>query len=142
VTKRYQTQRIDTSALAVPEQVSVAMERMLAGLSTRRYGAGLEPVGQGVTVSATATSRSAVSRKFVAMTETALEDMLAADLSGLDLVAFFTLMAGEGESPSHPVPRRCSDSVPVDVTEHRGRCQSSGSSAKVRLVSLYQPIDF
>ncbi len=65
----------------------MAMERMLAGLSTRRYGAGLEPVGQGVTVSATATSRSAVSRKFVAMTETALSDMLAADLSEVDLVA-------------------------------------------------------
>jgi transposase-like protein len=65
----------------------MAMERMLAGLSTRRYGAGLEPVGQGVTVSATATSRSAVSRKFVAMTETALADLLAADLSEVDLVA-------------------------------------------------------
>jgi transposase-like protein len=65
----------------------MAMERMLAGLSTRRYGAGLEPVGQAVTASATATSRSAVSRKFVAMTETALADLLAADLSEVDLVA-------------------------------------------------------
>ena len=36
---------------------------------------------------ATSTSKSAVSRKFVAMTETALADLLAADLSGLDLVA-------------------------------------------------------
>ena len=33
------------------------------------------------------TSKSAVSRRFVAMTETALADLLAADLSGLDLVA-------------------------------------------------------
>jgi len=66
----------------------MAMERMLAGLSTRRYGVGLEPVGQQVTATATATSRSAVSRRFVAMTETALADMLAADLSELDLVAF------------------------------------------------------
>ncbi len=65
----------------------MAMERMLAGLSTRRYGVGLEPVGQAVTESATATSKSAVSRKFVKMTETALADMLAADLSRLDLVA-------------------------------------------------------
>jgi len=65
----------------------MAMERMLAGLSTRRYRVGLEPVGQQVTATATATSKSAVSRKFVAMTETALEDMLAADLSTLDLVA-------------------------------------------------------
>ncbi len=65
----------------------MAMERMLAGLSTRRYGVGLEPVGRAVTESATATSKSAVSRRFVAMTETALGDLLGADLSGLDLVA-------------------------------------------------------
>jgi len=65
----------------------MAMERMLAGLSTRRYGVGLEPVGEQVTETATATSKSAVSRKFVALTETALADLLAADLSELDLVA-------------------------------------------------------
>jgi len=41
-----------------------------------------------VSASATATSKSAVSRRFVAMTETALADLLAADLSELDLVAF------------------------------------------------------
>jgi len=34
-----------------------------------------------------ATSKSAVSRRFVAATETALAELLAADLSGLDLVA-------------------------------------------------------
>ncbi|MEE2061691.1 IS256 family transposase [Rhodococcus artemisiae] len=65
----------------------MAMEKMLAGLSTRRYPVGLEPVGDKVTETAFATSKSAVSRKFVAMTETALTDLLAADLSGLDLVA-------------------------------------------------------
>jgi len=63
------------------------MERMLAGLSTRRYGVGLEPVGSSVEQAATATSRSAVSRKFVAATETALAELMAADLSELDLVA-------------------------------------------------------
>ena len=66
---------------------AMAMERMLAGLSTRRYGVGLEPVGEQVSATARSTSRSAVSRKFVAMTETALAELLAADLSGLDLVA-------------------------------------------------------
>lgn len=66
----------------------MAMERMLAGLSTRRYGVGLEPVGERVEQAATSTSRSAVSRRFVAATETALADLLAKDLSGLDLVAF------------------------------------------------------
>ena len=65
----------------------MAMERMLAGLSTRRYGVGLEPVGARVEAASTATSRSAVSRRFIAATETALADLLARPLGGLDLVA-------------------------------------------------------
>ena len=65
----------------------MAMEKMLAGLSTRRYPVGLEPVGGQVDESSSATSKSAVSRKFVAMTETALAELLSQDLSGLDLVA-------------------------------------------------------
>ena len=65
----------------------MAMEKMLAGLSTRRYPVGLEPVGKKVAATSSATSKSAVSRRFVEMTETALADLLAADLSGLDLVA-------------------------------------------------------
>jgi len=64
----------------------MALERMLAGVSTRRYPVALEPVGDQVEADATSTSRSAVSRKFVAMTEHALSDLLAADLSGLDPV--------------------------------------------------------
>jgi putative transposase len=65
----------------------MALERMLAGLSTRRYPVALEPVGVRTENAATATSRSAVSRRFVAQTETALAQLLAADLSSLDLVA-------------------------------------------------------
>ena len=64
-----------------------ALERMLAGLSTRRYRVGLEPVGAEVETRASATSRSAVSRKFVRATETALAELLAAPLHELDLVA-------------------------------------------------------
>ena len=66
---------------------AMAMERMLAGLSTRRYRVGLEPVGSAVEAGASATSRSAVSRKFVQATETALAELLATPLAGLDLVA-------------------------------------------------------
>ena len=65
-----------------------AMEAMLAGLSTRRYHVGLEPVGEQVSEQATSTSMSAVSRRFVAATEASLTDLMSADLSGLDLVAF------------------------------------------------------
>jgi hypothetical protein len=64
----------------------LALERMLGGLSTRRYGLGLEPVGTQVAQTATGTSKSAVSRRFVAMTHTALAELLTRDLSGLDLV--------------------------------------------------------
>ncbi len=60
---------------------------MLAGMSTRRYPVGLEPVGEQIAEKCSATSKSAVSRRFVAMTETALAELLSADLSGLDLVA-------------------------------------------------------
>ena len=61
---------------------------VLAGLSTRRYPVGLEPVGQRVEQTARATSKSAVSRRFVAATETALGELLFAPLGELDLVAY------------------------------------------------------
>jgi putative transposase len=64
----------------------LALERMLAKLSTRRYRVGLEPVGTAVEQAATGTSKSAVSRRFVAATEHALAELLAQDLSTLDLV--------------------------------------------------------
>ena len=66
---------------------AMVLERMMAKLSTRCYAAGLEPVGAQVEATARSTSKSAISRRFVAATETALADMLAADLSELDLVA-------------------------------------------------------
>jgi putative transposase len=65
----------------------LAVERMLAKLSTRRYRVGLEPVGTDVEGAAAGTSKSAVSRRFVARTEHSLAELLAQDLSSLDLVA-------------------------------------------------------
>jgi putative transposase len=65
----------------------LAMEKMLAGLSSRRYRAGLEPAGQAVEETAAATSKSAVSRRFVAATETALAELMSRRLDDLDLVA-------------------------------------------------------
>ena len=66
----------------------LAMEKMLAGLSSRRYTAGLEPAGQAVADQATAASKSAVSRRFVAATGTALEQLMSRRLDDVDLVAF------------------------------------------------------
>jgi transposase-like protein len=66
----------------------MALERMLAGLSSRRYARGLEPAGTAVEEAASATSKSAVSRRFVAATETALAELMSKRLDDLDLVAF------------------------------------------------------
>ena len=65
----------------------LALEKMLAGLSSRRYERGLEPAGTAVADAACATSKSAVSRRFVAATETALAELMTRRLDGLDLVA-------------------------------------------------------
>lgn len=65
----------------------LALERMLCGLSTRHYGVGLEPVGSAVEEKQTGTSRSSISRRFRAATETALAELLARPLDDLDLVA-------------------------------------------------------
>jgi putative transposase len=63
-----------------------ALGRMLAGLSTRQYPVGLEPMGQ---VEALGTSKSAISRRFIQGTEQKLADIFGRDLSQLQLVAMF-----------------------------------------------------
>ena len=62
----------------------VVMERMLAGVATRRH-APAEPVGAQVGEEAKSTSRSAISRRFVRQTETALAELMSRDLSELDI---------------------------------------------------------
>lgn len=58
----------------------VCFERMLYGLSCRRYSAGLEPVGS--EVEACATSRSSISRRFAIHASKALEELLTRQLRG------------------------------------------------------------
>jgi putative transposase len=58
----------------------VVVERMLAGVATRRHVDVTEPVG----VAGKATSRSAVSRRFKAATEAAMGELLARDLSTVE----------------------------------------------------------
>jgi transposase-like protein len=71
---------------AADDQLSaVVLERMLAGVATRRHAQVAEPVGEQVETTAKSTSRSAVSRRFVRETETALAELLARDLTGLDI---------------------------------------------------------
>lgn len=72
----------------------IALGRMLAGLSTRRYDAGAEPIGD---VAATGTSRSAISRRFVAGTTAKLAEIFGRDLSNCDLMAIFIDGIGVGD---------------------------------------------
>ena len=58
----------------------VVVERMLAGVATRRHVDVTEPVG----VDGTATSKSAVSRRFKVATEQAMSELLSRDLSTLE----------------------------------------------------------
>jgi putative transposase len=71
----------------------VVMERMLAGLGTRWHARTAEPVGGQVESIATSTSRYAVSRRFVRETETALAELMARDLTGLEV----TVLMLDGE---------------------------------------------
>ncbi len=54
----------------------VVLERMLAGVSTRRYRRVQEPVGSGVEQAARSTNKSSVSRAFVKRTHAALGELM------------------------------------------------------------------
>ena len=64
----------------------LTVERMLAGVATRRHVDVAEPLGAEVEAKAKATGRSSVSRRFKQATEAALAELMARDLSGLDVV--------------------------------------------------------
>lgn len=63
----------------------LTVERMLAGVATRRHVDVAEPLSGQVEAAAKATGRSAVSRRFKRATEAALAELMARDLSGLDV---------------------------------------------------------
>ena len=63
----------------------VVLERMLAGVSTRRYRRTQEPVGEEVETQARSTSKSSVSRTFVERTRSALGELMSRQLADLRL---------------------------------------------------------
>jgi putative transposase len=65
----------------------VMLERMLAGVSTRRYARTGEPVGDEIEQVARSTSKSAVSREFVSRTRENLFELMSRPLSDLRLAA-------------------------------------------------------
>src|SRR5687768_14614087 len=65
-----------------------AMNQMLINVSTRRFRRSVRlPDGDVASAKGDGTSKSAVSRKFVALSSAKLKDWLASDLSSLDLLA-------------------------------------------------------
>jgi transposase-like protein len=65
----------------------VVLERMLAGVSTRRFERTQEPVGEAVEDVSRSTSKSAISREFVARTRENLEALMARRLDDVRLAA-------------------------------------------------------
>jgi putative transposase len=61
------------------------VERMLAGVATRRHVSVGDPVGEQLHAAQRSMSKSAVSRRFIAATEAALTELLARDLTDLDV---------------------------------------------------------
>ena len=115
----------------------LVLERMLAMLSTRRYRYGLEPVGGQAEQASSGTSKSAVSRRFVAATEHALAELLAQDLSGLDLLTLLVdgirahLRCGVGDHPGrHQGPLAPAEGA---SRERHRRTRPAGRAARARL---------
>jgi putative transposase len=73
----------------------VVLERMLAGVSTRRYRRTQEPVGEQVEIRARSTSKSAVSRTFVERTRHALGELMSRQLADLRLVGRITVFSSD-----------------------------------------------
>ena len=64
---------------------AIVLERMLAGVSTRRYERTQEPVGAEVEQAARSTSKSAISREFVARTRETLAELMSRRLDDVRL---------------------------------------------------------
>lgn len=78
---------LDTWAVFSSEDLltQLVVERMLAGVPTRRHVDVADPLGADLDARSTATSRSAVSRRFKRATERALAELMGRDLSDLDV---------------------------------------------------------
>ena len=64
---------------------SLVVERMLAGVATRRHADVAEPIGEELEERSKSMSKSAISRRFVAATTKAMGELMARNLSDLDV---------------------------------------------------------
>ncbi len=93
----------------------VVLERMLAGVATRRHRAVAEPVGAAVEAAARSTSRSSVSRRFKAATTAALEELMARDLTEMSVAAMMIDGVHFAEQCCVVAMAICSDGTKVPV---------------------------
>ena len=93
----------------------VVLERMLAGVATRRHRAVAEPVGTAVEAKARSTSRSSVSRRFKAATATALEELMARDLTELSVAVMMIDGVNFAEQCCVVAMAICTDGTKVPV---------------------------
>ena len=90
-----------------------ALEQMLIGVATRQYARSLEPISPGLR--SRGTSKSAVSRRFVAKTAAQLEAWRSAPLHELDLVALL-------RPPGPAAPRGLGPPAGRALAERSGQC--------------------
>jgi len=94
-------------------------------MATRRRAGAAEPVGGAVAASATSTSRSAISRRFVASTHTAVAELLSRDLSKLDVKVLMVdgntwpTAAAWSPWPSPPTARRSRSGCGTGAMENK-----------------------
>lgn len=129
------------------------LDRMLAGISTRRFKSAGEPVGQAVEEKAVSTSKSAVSREFVTRTRDAMKQLMSRDLAdvrlaalmidGLDLRGRLWLhsasqprasschwVCGRDQPRTQRWPRRCCPTSPIAVLIQSKECCSCSTEAR------------
>ncbi len=116
----------------------VVLERMLAGVSTRRYRRTQEPVGSEVERAARSTSKSAVSRTFIERTRVALSGLMSRRLDDLRLAVMMidglelqgrTNVVALGSRPRASRSRSGSGKEARRTRPSRPRCWPTWSSA-------------
>ncbi len=115
---------------------AVVLERMLAGVSTRRFARTQEPVGLEVERAARSTSRSAVSRSFVERTRRSLGELMSRRLEDVRLAAMM-IDGLELQGRTNVVAL----GITTEGVTEAGRDPAGGSRQRVPSLRLGQVLD-
>ena len=116
----------------------VVVERMLAGVATRRHVDAAEPVGETLTVHST--SKSSVSRRFVTATKNAMADLLARDLSQLDMAVLMLDGVHFAEDCLVVAMVICADGIKIPVGLAHGDTENATLVKGVETQGTRQPL--